>query len=45
MKEKKLNLKKINKTNNSTVRTLDCHCGCEGRIGNAIGKGYLGSFL
>ncbi|WP_207652043.1 lachnocin family radical SAM-modified peptide, partial [Clostridium beijerinckii] len=25
----KLSLKKINKANYSTVRTLGCHCGCE----------------
>jgi hypothetical protein len=45
MKDKRVNLKKINKTNNSTVRTLDCHCGCEGRPGNAVKKGYVGSFI
>lgn len=45
MKDKVVNLRKINKTNNSTVRTMDCHCGCEGRIGNAAKKGYIGSFL
>lgn len=29
MQDKKVNLKKVNKTNSSTVRTLDCHCTCE----------------
>ena len=45
MQNKKVILKKVNKTSNSTVRTLDCHCGCEGRLGNAISKGYVGKFL
>lgn len=45
MQNKKVNLKKVNKTNNSTVRTLDCHCGCEGRVGQAFKKGYVGSFI
>lgn len=45
MQNKKVNLKKVNKTNNSTGRTLDCHCGCEGRPGQAFMKGYVGSFI
>lgn len=45
MKDKKVSLKKINKTNNSTVRTLECHCGCEGQIGKAATHGYIGNFL
>lgn len=45
MKNKKVCLKKINKVNNSTVKTLECHCGCEGKLGSAYSKGYLGSFI
>lgn len=45
MQDKKVNLKKVNKTNSSTVRTLDCHCTCEGRVLQAVTKGYVGSFL
>ena len=30
MANKKVILKKVNKANSSTVKTLDCHCGCEG---------------
>lgn len=45
MKDKKVNLKKINKVNNSTVKTLDCHCGCQGHAVQAVGKGYMGAFL
>ena len=32
MQNKKVDLKKVNRTNSSTVRTLDCHCGCEGIV-------------
>ncbi|MBP5324226.1 MAG: lachnocin family radical SAM-modified peptide [Pseudobutyrivibrio sp.] len=42
---KKMNLKKINKKNNATVRVLGCHCGCEGKIWSAFGDGYVGMFL
>ncbi|WP_206215534.1 lachnocin family radical SAM-modified peptide [Luxibacter massiliensis] len=42
---KKFNLRKINKANNSTVRILACHCGCEGKPWSAVGDGYLGQFL
>ncbi|WP_207654391.1 lachnocin family radical SAM-modified peptide [Lacrimispora amygdalina] len=45
MKNKKVSLKKINKTNNSTVRTLACHCGCQGKPWSAVGDGYLGQYL
>lgn len=45
MKKNKVNLKKINKANNSTVRTLACHCGCEGKPVSAAGNGYIGQFL
>ena len=45
MQNKKVDLKKVNRTNSSTVRTLDCHCGCEGRPGQAFMKGYVGSFI
>lgn len=45
MKDKKVNLKKINKTNNSTVRILDCHCGCENKAFTAVSRGYIGKFL
>jgi len=38
-------LKKINKANNSTVRTLGCHCGCSGKVVSAAGNGYIGQFL
>ena len=45
MQDKKVNLKKVNKTNNSTVRTLDCHCKCEGKAVKAFSNGYIGVFL
>jgi len=45
MKNNKVSLKKINKTNSSTVRTLACHCSCGGKILAAYGNGYLGQFL
>ncbi|WP_200801265.1 lachnocin family radical SAM-modified peptide [Clostridium sp. Marseille-P2415] len=45
MKNKKVSLKKINKANNSTVRTLACHCGCEGKPGKAYSDGYVGQFF
>lgn len=45
MQDKKVNLKKVNKTNNSTVRTLDCHCKCEGKAVKAFANGYIGVFL
>ena len=45
MKEKKISLKKINKTSNSTVKTLACNCGCEASPLRAVGKGYLASFF
>lgn len=45
MKKNKINLKKINKTNNSIVRTLACHCGCDGDGISAVGKGYIASYF
>lgn len=45
MKEKKVVLKKVNRTNNSTVRTLACHCSCEGSGIQAVGKGYIAGFF
>lgn len=45
MQNKKVILKKVNKVNNSTVRILDCHCGCEGKAVQAVTKGYVGKFL
>lgn len=45
MKKNKICLKKINNVNNNTVRTLDCHCGCEGKIGSAYSKGFVGQFF
>lgn len=45
MKEKKVVLKKVNRTNNSTVRTLACHCSCEGSGIRAVGKGYIAGFF
>lgn len=42
---KRVNLKKINKANNSMVKTLDCHCGCSGKPVSAYSKGYVGMFL
>lgn len=45
MKKKRVVLKKVNKTNNSTVRTLACHCTCEASPVRAIGKGYVASYL
>lgn len=45
MKKNKVNLKKINKKDNMTVRTLACHCGCDGKIVSAAGNGYIGRFL
>lgn len=45
MKKNKVNLKKINKVNNSTVRTLACHCSCSGKVGAAFTKGYIGQYL
>lgn len=45
MKNNKINLKKINKANNSTVKTLDCHCNCDGKVISAYSKGYVGMFL
>ena len=41
----KVSLKKINKANNSMVRTLGCHCGCKGKPVGAYGNGYIGQFL
>ncbi|WP_408580213.1 lachnocin family radical SAM-modified peptide [Clostridium butyricum] len=35
----------MNKANNSTAKTLSCHCGCEGKPWSAVGDGYLGQFL
>lgn len=45
MTNKKVNLKKVNKANNSTVKTLGCHCRCEGKAVSAYSKGYIGMFL
>ena len=45
MQNKKVNLKKVNRTNSSTVRTLDCHWACEGRPGQAFMKSYVGSYI
>lgn len=45
MKNKKVSLKKVNKANNSTVRTLGCHCGCQGKPWSAVGDGYMGQYL
>lgn len=45
MTNKRVNLKKVNKVNNSTVKTLDCHCGCSGKPVSAYSKGYVGMFL
>ena len=45
MTNKKVNLKKVNKANKSTVKTLDCHCGCAGKPVSAYSKGYVGMFL
>ncbi|WP_199535216.1 lachnocin family radical SAM-modified peptide [Roseburia sp. TF10-5] len=45
MKNNKVTLKKISKENNSTVRVLTCHCGCEGQAGKAWTHGYLGQYL
>ena len=41
----KVSLKKINKANYSTVRTLKCHCGCEGKPVTAYMHSYIGQFL
>lgn len=41
----KVSLKKINKANNSTLRTLDCHCGCQGKPVTAVGDGYVGQWI
>lgn len=43
--KKKINLKKINKKDKRTVKTLACHCGCEGKPVSAVGDGYIGQFL
>lgn len=45
MKEKKISLKKISKSEKSMVRTLACHCNCEGKVLSAAGNGYIGQFL
>ena len=45
MTNKKVNLKQVNKANNSTVKTLDGHCGGEGKPVSAYSKGYIGMFL
>jgi hypothetical protein len=46
MKNNKVSLKKINRANNSTVRTLGaCHCQCEGKPWTAFGAGYMGQYL
>ncbi len=45
MKKNKINLKKVNKTNHSTVRVLACHCGCSGSALAAIADGYIGNYL
>ncbi len=45
MKNKKVNLKKVNKVNNSTVKTLSCHCKCAGKPVSAYSNGYVGMFL
>lgn len=45
MTAKKVALKKVNKANSSTVKTLDCHCSCEGKPVSAYSKGYVGMFL
>jgi hypothetical protein len=43
--KKKINLKKINKKDKRTVKTLACHCGCEGKPFSAVGDGYMGQYL
>jgi hypothetical protein len=45
MKNKKIDLKKINKSNNSTARNLTCHCNCIGKLIAAFTGGYLGNYL
>lgn len=45
MSNKSPNLKKVNTANASTVKTLACHCGCEGKPMTAYAKGYLGNFV
>ncbi|MBW6411641.1 lachnocin family radical SAM-modified peptide [Clostridium weizhouense] len=41
----KLSLKKINKANYSTVRTLGCHCGCHGVPDKAYNAGFIGQMI
>lgn len=41
----KVSLKKVNKTNESTVRTLDCKCCCITRISAAFTSIYLGVYF
>ncbi|QYE99748.1 lachnocin family radical SAM-modified peptide [Paraclostridium sordellii] len=46
MKNNKVSLKKINRADSSTVRTLGaCHCGCDGKPWTAFGAGYMGQYL
>ena len=44
MSNKKPNLKKVNMANASTVKTLTCHCGCEGKAVTAFALGYVKNF-
>ncbi|MDR1473267.1 MAG: lachnocin family radical SAM-modified peptide [Lactobacillales bacterium] len=45
MKIKKI-IKKVNNGNkNISVKTLGCHCGCQGKPVSAAGNGYAGRFL
>ena len=44
MSNKKPNLKKVNKANASTVKTLASHCGCAGKPVAAFALGYLNNF-
>lgn len=45
MKTKKT-IKKVNSGNkNISVKTLACHCGCEGKPISAAGNGYIGRYL
>ncbi|GEM_PF-933720 len=46
MEKKKVLLKKINANKKSnSVKTLQCHCGCQGQFGKAATHGYQGNFL
>ncbi|WP_461613968.1 lachnocin family radical SAM-modified peptide [Clostridium sp. Marseille-QA1073] len=45
MRNNKVSLEKLNKANNSTVRTLGCRCCCAGKPMAAYGSGYIGQFL